>query len=260
MLQAADRRVLHLLATVRVASSTQIRRLVFEPELALQNASNSAATRANRRLLTRLVREKLVRRLPQRIGGPGGGSAAPIYVLTSLGQRVIDVDRPLLREPSWQLLAHSLAITEIVVVTAILHRRGELKLRVVSVEAEAWRRWPGPTGLPETLKPDAFVELERDGYLEAWFVEADLGTERARVIRTKAARYQRYRRCGQEQQLRGLFPRVLWTAPDRERALQLQEVLAGLEHAQRELHVTCAIADTAAVLRDEALPGQRSPP
>lgn len=259
-LSAEDSAVLELLAMTRLASSTQIRRLVIEPDLTPARASNGIAARANRRLLTRLVKTTLIRRLPRRIGGPGGGSAAPIYVLTALGQRVIDGDRPLLREPSWQLMAHSLAITEVVVQGRILERLGIISLRDVQVEPRAWRSWPGPMGSPEWLKPDGFLELEQDGYLEAWFIEADLGTERSRVIRTKTARYQRYRQTGREQDRLGLFPRVLWAVPDQRRADQLAGVIAELPPQQQGVHATVSIANVAALVSGQAEPLARPRP
>lgn len=144
----------------------------------------------------------------------------------------------------------------------VLERLDILKLRDVQVEPRAWRSWPGPMGSAEHLKPDAFLELERDGYLEAWFCEADLGTERGRVVQSKAARYQRYRVTGREQDRLGLFPRVLWAVPDQRRADQLADVFPELPSAEQALHVAVAMADVAAVLsgRAEPLARPRPPP
>lgn len=261
-LTPVDRQVLELLSLTRIASSTQIRRLVFTSELSPEDLANGAGARASRRLLTRLVKSKLIRRLSRRIGGPGGGSAAPIYVLTAVGQRVTDGDRPLVREPSWTLMAHSLAISEVVVQALVLRSLGVLKLRRVEVEPVAWRRWPGPLGSTQVLKPDAYLEIERGGYLEAWFIEADLGTERARAIRVKAQRYQQYRRSGREQGRLGLFPRVLWAVPDSRRAIELRDVLERLPEVESGLHVAVPTAEVAGALckEDDVLAHPRPPP
>jgi hypothetical protein len=76
-----------------------------------------------------------------------------------------------------------------------------------------------------TLKPDAYAVLMVDGYEDHWFFEIDLATEAAPTVARKCAVYRGYWQSGTEQARGGVFPRVLWLAPDERRADVLRGVV-----------------------------------
>lgn len=95
------------------------------------------------------------------------------------------------------------------------------------------------------LKPDSLAVVGIDDYEDRYFIEADCGTEHRPHIVTKAKSYVRYWQSGSEQAQTGIFPYVLWIAPDEQRATFLVDVLASLppEHWQIFMVTT---ADSAA--------------
>jgi hypothetical protein len=76
------------------------------------------------------------------------------------------------------------------------------------------------------LKPDALAVVGIGDFEDRYFVEVDLGTESGPRITTKAKAYVRYFGSGREQANTGVFPFVLWIAPDAERAGLLMDAIA----------------------------------
>jgi hypothetical protein len=185
------------------------------------------AARTSRRTLERLVRARLLIRLQRRIGGIRAGSASFIYALGPVGERVLALEGPRrrFREPSALFVAHILATSELCVRLHEAVRGGELQMLLgVQTEPSCWRSVTTVSGR-SLLKPDLFVLTVNDEYEYRWFVEVDLGTEHAPAIQRKCRAYEAYYRSGIEQAKVGLFPRVLWVAPDDERVERIQRAV-----------------------------------
>ena len=102
-------------------------------------------------------------------------------------------------------LAHSLAVTDVYVRLVLAERVGALEVRRFSAEPQSWRICYGPGGVRTKLKPDAYVVLAVDGYEDHWFIEVDLGTERAPALGRKCALYRAYWQSGTEEADGGVF-------------------------------------------------------
>lgn len=218
-----ERAVVASVAELRLLSARQIERLHFtEP-----TATALSRARSARRTLERLVRERLLVRLERRIGGVRAGSAAFVYALGPLGQRLIAQPgaRRRHREPSAQFVTHTLAVSELYVRLHEAARAKTLKLlSPIEAEPRCWRALPGYGGRA-WLKPDLAVHLAAGAYEYRWFVEVDLGTEHRPALVRKCQAYERYYHAGVEQTVHGVFPRVLWVAPDEARAQRIQEAV-----------------------------------
>ena len=212
-----DDRALAIIATlrsVRMATGDQLRRIHW---------GEGDAHRQARRVLARLVELHVLERLDRSIGGKNAGSAGFIYSLGVVGQRLAKGTGPAggyrVRKPwtpSMMFVRHVLAVTELLAQLVEAERAGRLELLQYAGEPECWRRFLGPFGAVETLKPDGFVRVGIGEFEDAYFVEVDLATESPAVLGRKLGRYRAYYATGTEQQRTGVFPRVLWvTAPGR---------------------------------------------
>ena len=114
------------------------------------------------------------------------------------------------------------------------------------------RNYLGLHGAKRSLRPDMGVRLSVAGRQLVWFVEVDRGTEGLRQIRAKGRQYLEYWRTGQEQQrLGGVFPKVLWSVPDRRRQELLLRTLGELPPPAGEMFVVSTAEGSAAVLVGE---------
>ncbi len=225
-LSERDLTVLRSVRAYRLMRAEQLQRMHFHG-----HASNDTAKRICRRVLHRLHTLHLTRRLERRIGGIRAGSAGHIYAVTPLGHRLLGSDvRSRWREPSASFVAHTLGVAELASQTVRLARNAGHDVLAIEPEPEAWRIFHD--GLAErTLKPDLALRLADQSSERSWFIEVDLATESRTVIWRKCQLYTNYWRLGIEQDLRGVFPRVLWVAPDAGRAEQIDSTLtrAGVE-------------------------------
>ncbi len=223
-LSERDRAIVASIGQLRLVTTRQLERLHFAvPE---QHATALTAARSCRRTLERLVRDRLLVRLERRIGGVRAGSASFIYALGPLGDRVLAIDGPRrrFREPSALFVAHTLAASELYVRLHEAARGGELQLLDIETEPACWRSLT-TIGGRSLLKPDLFVVTGNYDYEYRWFVEVDLGTEHAPAVQRKCRAYEAYYRSGAEQASVSVFPRVLWVAPDDQRAERLRQAI-----------------------------------
>lgn len=227
-----DRQILATLRLLRVATGDQLERLYFA----------GTTDRQRRRALERLEAARLIVRLPRQIGGIRAGSTGSVFALDLAGQRLIDhggpaggrrIERPW--TPGLPFLAHTLAITELYVRLVLADRSGNLELLEFQAEPTAWRRFQGRSG-QTTLKPDAALRLGAGPYEDRWFIEVDRGTEAPGTIERKSAIYQAYWSTGREQATIGVFPKVLWLAPDQARADLLADVIDRVSGDSWQLH------------------------
>src|SRR5512133_2225997 len=134
-----DWSVMAMLAAVKLANGTQLRR-------ASMSDGSSAAERAARRQLARLVEWRVVERLERRQGGLGRGSDAWTYALGPTGLRLSGdgsrARRPSLpSQPMWQ---HALVGAEIYTRLLDALRGSGQELALWQGEPDCWREYPGP--------------------------------------------------------------------------------------------------------------------
>lgn len=223
-LSERDWAIVRFLSQHRYATTIQIRRKFFA-----DHASQSAATRACVRVLGRLLTHRLLTRLDRRVGGVRHGSAAFVWGLDVIGDRLISAggDTKLrVQEPSSAFLAHILAVTEVHVQLHEAATSDAFSLKLVQVETEAWRTYIAPHGSSTILKPDLMVSVSSDEYDDHWYLEVDLGTESLPVVLRKCRAYEEYRRTGRAQTEHGVFPRVLWVVPSPARVTRLIAAIA----------------------------------
>lgn len=235
-LSGRDLAVLSQVAELRLMSGAQIQAVHFP---LLDHATAEASGRAARRVLKRLARNQLLTPLQRRVGGMRGGSAGFVYGLAPLGQRVLELDGPRrrFREPSGTFVAHTLALSQLVVDLIARQTAKQIELLRLQAEPRCWRRFSGPRG-QQVLRPDLFVALGVGEYEYRWFIEMDLGTETMPRRLVKCAQYQHYFRSGQEQAEHGIFPRVLWCMPDKALAETLRRRIDRARDLSNELFVT----------------------
>ncbi len=107
----------------------------------------------------------------------------------------------------------------------------------------------GPYMARMTLKPDAYVKLAVGAYVYSWLLELDMATEALTTIERKARRHLDYHRSGEARGTHGVSPRVLWIAPDEERATAIGRALDRLPtEAARLFAITTANTATALLM------------
>lgn len=215
-LSGRDLAILGQVAELKLMSGAQIEAVHFP---LLDHASADAGARACRRVLARLVRERLLIRLQRQVGGLRGGSAGFVYGLAELGQRVLNIggSRKRFREPSATFVTHTLAISQLVVDLIDRQASTELELLQLQPEPRCWRAFTGVRG-HAVLRPDLFVAIGAGEYEYRWFVEIDLGTETMPRRLIKCAQYQSYFQSGSEQAEHCIFPKIVWSMPNEELA------------------------------------------
>jgi hypothetical protein len=215
-----------------------------------------ARARAGRRALKRLSEWRVLDPLPGRArGGQRGGSATLIYRVGVAGAKLLarrGWHQKRLAAPGERYIAHTLACAQIAVDLHVAHGRGDLDLIEVQHEPACHRGFLGPMGARLMLKPDLFVRIGAGGLEDRWFVECDLASEHANTLLGKANRYIAHRRSGAEQRDHGVYPRVLWVAPDDRRASEVESILARPGAEAGHLFSICRFDETAEFLAAEA--------
>ncbi|WP_103338774.1 replication-relaxation family protein [Amycolatopsis sp. CA-126428] len=227
--QLPDRYVAALrhLAAVRVLTGAQLDTLLTEP------AATTAATvrRVRRRIMTRLAGAGLVAMLPRRVGGVRAGSVGHVYAITHTGRRFLAIadDAPepprarYFQQPTTPYLAHALTVSGLYVTLTTISRAGSFGLARFDAEPACW--WP--IGGGRTLRPDAYLVLDTPTHAECWWIEVDQATETVPRLRAKLRTYLTHA-AGGGSGPDGVFPRVLITAPSRQRADVIGSVISGL--------------------------------
>lgn len=248
-LSERDLAVVSQVAELRLMSGRQIEAVHF-PHAA--HATASAAGRQCRRVLARLVRDRLLLRLPRRVGGIRAGSHAFVYGLGPVGHRLLRDDGSRLRvhEPGDPFVAHQLAVSQLVVDLTVTSRSSGLELVAVEGEPTCWRTLPALGRL--LLRPDLFLALAVGELEYRWFVEVDRGSHHLPAVLRKARLYQSYYQSGVEQARHGVFPRVAWVTPDASRATRLQELLGSGEFRDGLMLVTTSDAAARALAGGQA--------
>lgn len=244
-----DWTVLSFLSATRLASGRQLARRYW----GAAREGDSAEARAARRTLKRLADWRVLDRLPRRVGGRRAGSAGMVYGVGVAGVKLLaqrGFQPRRLEAPGTLYVAHTLAITELVVALHEADRAGELELIETQSEPACWRGFIGVGGGRVVLKPDLFVRIGAGSASEdRWMIEVDLDTEARGTLRAKAERYLAHYRSGSEQGAHGVYPRVLWAVPNGQRAGQLTDAMP--DEASRFFSV-CLLSEAGAYLAAEA--------
>lgn len=234
-----DREIVQAVARLTVVSGAQIINLFF---LDIPDASTRA--RRSRRVLGRLVEQRVLTRLERTRpgGGAGGGSLSWSYVLGPVGRRIVAYwageGLPRSRateEPSVAWTAHRLAVSDLYVQLRQAEREGRIELLAFDAEPAAWRSYTRLGGAPGVLKPDAYVEVGFRDWIDSFFVERDLGSERRGQLARQHRAYGEYQRSGVEQSNTGVFPAVVWIVPDAKRVALFEDIARGLPEQLRSL-------------------------
>lgn len=235
LLAERDLSLVTQVAELRLMSGRQIEAVHFPYEL---HPTAEAAARHCRRVLSRLVRDRLLVRLERRVGGVRAGSASFVYALGPVGHRLLDDHRarPRRYEPSVVFVDHQLAVSELVVDLTRASRRGVLELLDVEGEPACWRTVPAIGRV--VLRPDLFVAVGANDLEYRWFVEIDRGTHHRPAVLRKARLYESYYRSGIEQTTHGVFPRAVWITADEARATRLRFALSRGEFTDGLMVVT----------------------
>ena len=201
------------------ASADQLRRLHFAA------GSEVGRRRRSQAALRRLTDDGYLHRLPRRVGGTGSGSAGFVYCLGYRGQRLVF---PALfpgrrartpEEVGTSFVGHSLAVAELVVALVGAERDKRCSGLELETEPSCWRDYLGLHGAKRSLRPDMGVRLS----------------------------------VGGRQRLGGVFPKVLWSVPDRRRQELLLRTLGELPPPAGQMFVVSTAEDSAAVLVGDAV-------
>lgn len=190
-LSPRDQLILNDLTRFKQMTATQVRRLHF------REGTPAGRERRTSRVLARLTKWGLLTRLTRAVGGYGGGSGSYIYQPAESKARTPD--------------AHTLDITE-------LYCRLVETGQPVIFDPEQWAYVQA--GRYE-LKPDAFIEFNGTQF----FGEIDRGSEWRPQLTQKMRRYTQAFNNWSEP----VFPLVVWTVPDEDRARLLRGVIKKTE-------------------------------
>lgn len=221
-----DTMIFYFLSVFGYLSSVQIARLVF-----VGIESEYSFDRTPRRVLSRLVRKRLVRRFNRKIGGSNAGSEPFIYHLTKSGYRRIRALYPSTKATidtaSNMFVAHTIAIAEIGIRLIEAQRGGLLKIVTLETEPACWRHYLTLYGDLRVLKPDLYIAIQTKEYESFAFIEVDRGTESLVTIIRKCLQYQEYFGTGNEQSKNGVFPYIVWSTESVARATAIKKAIEG---------------------------------
>lgn len=236
-LSPRDLAVLDLIALHRFLTTTQLEAFYFD-----DHHSNASGSRSCRRVLARLERLDLVERPKRRVGGLLAGSAPSVWMLTAVSVRMRSMlhgsgDAGRVRTPGERFIAHHLAVADVHLALVRAQRAGRLVLHHLSVEPASWRTYVGAGGERRVLKPDLLAVISSAGsseYEDHYFVEIDLATESLPTVLRQCRQYVEYRATGHAQAKDGVFPWVVWVAPER-RAERIRDAIDGARAIDSEL-------------------------
>lgn len=250
-LSGRDYAIVGQVADLRLMSARHIEAIHFAAD---DHQSANSAARCCRRVLERLVRDRLLIRLERRIGGIRAGSASYIYAIGPVGQRVLSRREPRarFREPSTTFALHTLAIAQLITDLTLTSRTPRLDLLQLQPEPACWRSTTVGLGSVSVLRPDLFVAVGIGDFEHRWFIEVDLGTEHLPTLLRKCHAYNAYYRTGSEQAAHDVFPKVLWIMHTHDRAERLIEAIARDSRLTTEVFTVTTTSKVMDVLAGEA--------
>ena len=238
-LSGRDWVVMRDVARLRLATGRQLERLHFSE---LAGASRSVV---RRRVLGRLVEERVLATLERRIGGVRAGSDGLVYYLDTAGQRLLTTDGPVRRmhPPGERYMRHVLAVAGLYVDLAVRAREGDLRLDRFAAEPASW--WPDGRG--SQLKPDGYARISGYDHFDSWWLEVDLATEHLPTLKRKLAVYVDFYMRGQLGPDE-VMPLVLVTVPDIKRLSEIDRLIRQLPSQAGDLFTVALHNDAADVI------------
>lgn len=228
-----DWAVIRDVASLRLATGGQLERLHFA------GLADTSRPVVRRRVLGRLVHERVLGTLERRIGGVRAGSDGLVYHLDVAGQRLCETARrggP----PGERYVRHVLAVTELYVSLVERARAGALRLDRFEAEPASW--WPDGRG--GRIKPDGQVRVSSPDHFDSWWLEVDLATEHLTTLKRKLGVYVDFYRRGQLGP-DGIMPWVLVTVPDAKRCSDVVRLIRQLPLQGEELFTVVLHNDAA---------------
>jgi hypothetical protein len=214
-------------ARLRLVTGAQLERLHFA------DLADGSRAVVRRRVLGRLVRERVLATLERRIGGVRAGSAGLVYSLDTAGYRLVAADggrRAGL--PGGRYMRHVLAVSELYASLVDVSRHGQFRLITFDAEPASW--WPDSRG--GVLKPDAAVRVEAGAHRDNWWIEVDRATESLPTLRAKLMVYlDFYNRGGRGPE--EIMPWILITVPDAKRHSDVVRLIRQLPSGSESLFV-----------------------
>jgi Replication-relaxation len=203
-LSERDRAILASFRTVQLLTGEHIERLHCK------DLSELSRARRRRDILNRLVRLRILDKLPRRVGGIRAGSAGSVFGLGVIGERLITIGRRSRWRGGIALVSHTLGVSEVFVRVKEVEAQGDIQNVSFVNEPQCWQTIEGDDALSDSwlLKPDALLSFERSGEMQNWFVEVDRGTESASTLRKKMTTYEAAWEAGFN--IEGVMPRVWW--------------------------------------------------
>lgn len=212
-----DWAILSTLHRCRLATGRQLERLHFA-----HHAPRSRTPKRSR-VLSRLVRYRVITVADRPYPGPGGGRPSPLYLLDTAGATLLQIrtdpkhagGRAIRRPglPGDRFVAHMLAVTELYVQAVEADRAGRFTLSAFAAEPASW--WIAKDGT--TLKPDAFLRATYGDVTDRWWIEVDRGTESLPTVAAKLRAYTRFATTDGHGPA-GVLPAILITTPGSARA------------------------------------------
>ena len=151
----------------------------------------------------RLEKWRVVDRLRQRIGGVRRGSDSIVYGLGPSGQRLLarmGLHPKRLGTPGDLHVAHTLAVTELVVRLHAADIAGELDLVEIQTEPACWREFLGGLlAARKMLRPDLFVRIGVGALEDRWWIESIGPPRRGRPSLPRASGTSTTAAVGEEQ-------------------------------------------------------------
>jgi hypothetical protein len=250
-LTSRDLDVIKYIADLRFVTGSQLARLCFN-----LGDDPTVSARAARRALLRLVRLGALDRLPRQVGGVRAGSAGYVYALGLGGQRLAvehgwQPERRTRRSliPGTLFVRHALQVAELHTRLVEADRSGSFELLELTGEPACWRSFGGIAGQRQRLKPDSYLRLGLGKFEDSYFIEVDRGTEGSRALDRQLRLYVAYHGSGAEQAKRGVFPRVLWLAPDKRRVSVIEDGVWRLGTEAQALFRAASFGDALALLQ-----------
>lgn len=246
-LSQRDWAILNDIDRLGIMSGGQLRIIHYAP--------TGLSRRQARMDLSELVNLEVLQRLGRRIGGEHSGSDGYCYAIGLAGQRLIDPDRRRtwrIPTPGPALLSHATAVSQLYVELQAA-ASGPTHLAGFDAEPACWRRYFGPGGSPQWLKPDAYVAIESDDYEDRYFIEVDCATEFPARIVSKARAYISYWQSGREQSDDDIFPIIAFVVPTATRKAQLVDALSRLPAEHWRLFVVTTSDRASEALLDGSL-------
>lgn len=237
-LHTRDTQILRLISRFRQCSSKQISTLLFH---------SSGSPTSQKRALDRLVARGYLARVEHRlVGGVRGGSGQYVYQLGRAGWYTYQGGN---YSPRRTVDYHALAIVEAFITLVGMERAGLLTIVGTSIDDACWHNFGGID-----LRPDMFVELERQGRRRSLWLEIDQGTEGQRqVIGKLEAVIRAFDNADGNEWPQ--WPLTVWVGLDEARAAELKWFISRMAEPHRQFFVVSTQATLSATILQQLSTG-----